>query len=79
MAGIYLALSSLRLIMVIQPTLVMWWSVALNFDDSIEAQVTAAFSCSRVTGVVYLMEALNWMAIGNNFGMIEMLLLSSNS
>ncbi|MCI18977.1 hypothetical protein A2U01_0040132, partial [Trifolium medium] len=41
----------------------MWWSVALNFDDSIEAQ----FSCSRVTGVVYLMEALNWMGIGNNF------------
>jgi hypothetical protein len=43
MSGIYLALSSLRLIMVIQTALVMmWWSVALNFDDSIEAQVSAA-------------------------------------
>ncbi|WJX81723.1 hypothetical protein P8452_64570 [Trifolium repens] len=41
----------------------MWWSVALNFDDSIEAQ----FGCSRVNGVMYLMEALNWMTIGNNF------------
>ncbi|PNX98141.1 hypothetical protein L195_g021383, partial [Trifolium pratense] len=68
--GIYLALSSLHLIMVIQPTLVIWWSVALNFNNSIEAQ----FSSYRVTGVVYLMEDLNWMAIGNNFRILDNLM-----
>jgi hypothetical protein len=29
--------------------------------------VSLQFGCSRVTGVMYLMEALNWMTIGNNF------------